>query len=74
MTDLWQHPLPTRLHAQTSVMHKQYEVRPLPIPTLTLLRVRLLVGRFRDVAIEAYFNGHATRITDIGPCALVAMS
>lgn len=46
------------LHAETSVMDPEHEIRALAITTLADLPVGLMRGRPADVAIQTKFDGH----------------
>jgi hypothetical protein len=57
-----EHPVPTRLHAETPIMHKENEVCPLSVPPFTKLELAFMSRRFCMISVEAKFHSHSTRL------------
>lgn len=57
--------MPTRLHAETPVMHKKDEVCPLSVPPFTKLELGFMSRRFRMISVEAEFHSHPTGLNKI---------
>jgi len=56
------HPMPSRLSAQTSIMHKENEIGAFSIAPLEHLELGLGRRRICDITVELKFDGHAASL------------
>lgn len=61
---LWQHPLPTCLHAQAAIVHPEDEIRSFPVSALTHVKFGLIRGRRGEVSVQAEFDSHAAGLSE----------
>lgn len=61
---LWQHPLPTSLHAQAAIMHPQDEISSLLVSALSQVKLGLIRRRGGEVSVQAELDGHAAGLSE----------